>query len=273
MELTSKLKSLLIEFRKGEIDSSLIKLESIQGHEIRKYLIKAQINYLKEEHDKAMEFTELALPHNHHWYAGNILTEHFFAYSNTAIKTNQIARAKDFYEKFLKNKLESSLPEHKSNFYTHQITQHIKKLDGQKNLIIDFNKPYQIINEGKSIAEISKEYQKSRKTLNLESIDAKGYIMYFLTNYGNTKECLEYYESNWKSLLLDNTHFKIAQIYTSLNLKDKAIEVILRATTKFWRPVDHLQIVPIKIWTYEDLLPFLDKEMKLTILYANKELK
>ena len=84
-----------------------------------------------------MNFDEKSLLFNEQWYAGNILTEHFFTYTNTAIKINQTERAEKFYNFFLETKEIENLPSHQINQYRYLIEQHIQKLNGVKNLKIN----------------------------------------------------------------------------------------------------------------------------------------
>lgn len=273
VKLKKELITILSDFRKGKIEESEIKLDKMDGFEVQKNLVKAQINYFKEDYEKAMSFDEKALPNNDQWYAGNILTEHFFAYSNSAIQSNQVARAAKFYKEYLVNKSNQNLPEHKINFYKHQISQHLQKIEGEKNLIINFHKPYEIKEDGEPIEKFYQQYQRVRQSSNLKSKDAIGYILHFLIDDGNTEECLDYYEANWESVIMEDRHLKIAQIYKAKKQIGKVKEVIFRFAEKFWSPIEHLQIVPMKLWCYEDLLPLIDKELKLEILKANKEKK
>jgi hypothetical protein len=272
-KLPKKIRTILIDFRKGKIEDSLIELEKIEGFEPQKNLIKSQINYFQEEYENAMNYDEKALPFNDQWYAGNIITEHFFAYSNSAILSNQVEKATKFYNGYLENKIGQNLPDHKINFYKHQISQHLQKVKGEKDLIINFHKPYEIKNKGEPIEKFYDQYERVHQNSDFKSKDAIGYIFHFLIDYGNTEECLNYYEENWESVIMEESHLKVAQIYRTQNQIDKSQEVIHRFATKFWYPIEHLQIVPMKLWCYEDLIPILDKELKREILKTNKEKK
>lgn len=270
VKLNNELIKVLSEFRKGKIEESEIELDKVEGFDVQKNLIKAQLNYFKEDHENAMRHDEKALPNNDQWYAGNILCEHFFAYSNSAIQTNQIKRATKFYNNYLANKKAQNLPEHKINFYNHQITQHLKKIKGEKGLMIDY-KPYEINENGKPIENFYEQYKHVHGKSDFESKDAVGYILYFLIQYGNTEECLNYYENNWESAIIEDNHLKIAQVYRAKGQIDKTKEVILRFASKFWLPIEHLQIVPMKLFQYEDLMEIMDKEIKSEILKTDKE--
>lgn len=273
VKLTNELIKILKDFRKGKIQESQIKLDKVEGFDVQKSLVKAQINYFKEDYKKAMRYDEKALPNNDQWYAGNILSEHFFAYSNSAIQSNQVERASKFYKAYLANKVKQNLPEHKINFYKHQVSQHLQKLEGEKNLIINCHKAYEIKEKGEPIEKFYQQYQNVRDSSALKSRAAIEYMLHFLIEYGNTNECLNYYETNWESIIMEDNHLKVAQIYKAKKQIEKAKEVILRFAEKFWYPIEHLQIVPMKLWCFEDLLPLIDKELKLEILAVNKAKK
>lgn len=261
---------MLDKFRKGKIQIGNAILDNIDGFIPQKNLIKSQVSFFEEEHELAMRYAEKALPHDDQWYAGNVLCEHFFAYTYSAIQTDRVPEAKDFYSNYLKQKLKQDLPQHRVNFYAHQVSQHLKKLEGDKQLAIHTRKPYRIIYDGEPIQSFYDRYRVVHSKSDLKSKDAIGYIFHFMLEYGNTDICLDFYEENWELLIQEDAHLRVAQAYTAKQQIQKAQLTILRFAERFWLPVDNVQIVPMKLFEFEDLLKVMDKELKRTILHADK---
>ena len=137
VKIPKKLRDILNTLRSGQIEIGLEQLEKVKDFEPQKTIVKAEINYFKDNHEIAMENDENGLPFDEQWYAGNILFEHFFAYSNTAIISDNVSRAETFYNTFLTQKELLNLPEHRINVYKHQVKNHLAKLNGEKDLIIN----------------------------------------------------------------------------------------------------------------------------------------
>lgn len=268
VKIPKKLRDILDTLRSGQIENGLENLEKIKGFEPQKAIINAEINYFSNNYENALTNDENGLPFDEQWYAGNILFEHFFAYSNTAIISNNIPRAKKFYTDFLTEKEKLELPEHRINVYRHQIKNHLAKLNGEKDLIID-EKPLQIINNGKSTEEFIAQLKEYRPKLTFDSVQGAEYLLNFMFGKGNTNESLAYYERFAEKIVNNNTHINAARLFLLTNQINKAKKAIM-AFVNNWYPVEYIQITPMILFSYEDLYPLLTKEFKQEILNTSK---
>lgn len=268
VKIPKKLRNILDTLRSGQIEIGLEQLEKIKDFEPQKAIVKAEIDYFKDNHEIAMTNDESGLPFDEQWYAGNILFEHFFAYSNTAIISKNIPRAESFYKNFLAEKERLNLSEHRINVYRHQVKNHLAKLAGEKDLIID-NKKLQIVKDGKSIDEFKEQLKEYRPKLTFDSVDGAEYLLNFMLEKGNTDESLVYYEKFADKIVNDNTHINATRLFHLTGQTEKAKKSLMTFVNN-WHPVEHIQITPMILFSYEDLYPLLTKEFKQEILNTPK---
>ena len=212
VKIPKKLRDILDTLRSGQIEIGLEQLEKIKNFEPQKAIILAEINYFSENYEVAMTSDENGLPFDEQWYAGNILFEHFFAYSNTAIISNNVLRAENFYTKFLTDKEKSDLPKHRIDTYKHQVNQHLAKLKGEKNLKIDAE-ILEVITNGKSTSEFIAQLKEYRPKLTFDSLDGAKYLLNFMFEEGNTDESLAYYEKYANELNNEDCHINASRLY------------------------------------------------------------
>lgn len=267
VKIPKKLRDIFDILRNGEIDLGLELLEKIKGFEAQKAIVYAEINYFKSNYDEALHFDETALPFDEQWYAGNILIEHLFAYSNNAILSNNILRAEKFLKKFLAEKENLGLADHKIKFYRHQVENHLKKLHGEKNLIID-PAPLKLITKGQRKDDFISQLKEYKPKLKYDSIEGAEYLLYFMFEKGNTLEVLDYYNQYASQIKNENHHINAARLYLKSNDAKNAELAILEYCSKAWFPVEYIQIAPMKLFSFEDLLPILTKEFKEKILFT-----
>lgn len=268
VKILKKLRDILDTLRSGQIEIGLQQLAHIKGFEPQTAIVYAEINYFNSNYENAMINDENALPFDEQWYAGNILCEHFFAYSHAAIRGDQISRAATFYNNFLKEKEKLNLPEHRIHFYRHQINNHLAKLNGEKDLIID-NKPLQLVKEGKSVDEFRAQLKQYRPKLTFESEQGAEYLLQFMLETGNTDESLAYYETFADKIVSETIHIQAARLFHVTGQIDQAQQALMRFV-KNWYPVEYIQITPMVLFSYEDLYPLLTTAWKQEILHTPK---
>lgn len=268
VKIPKKLRDILDTLRGGQIEIGLEQLEQIKGFGPQKAIVHAEINYFKSNYEIAMTNDESGLPFNDQWYAGNVLSEHFSAYTNTALMTGSILRAETFYSKFLTEKEKLNLPEHQIRTYRSQIERHLAKLKGE-NISSIWDKPIKIINDGKSTAEFIAQLKQYRPKLTFDSEKGAEYLLHFMLESGNTDESLAYYEKFAAKIFLDDIHINAARLFYLTGQIDKAKQAIIRFA-KNWYPVEYIQIAPMVLFNYDDLLPLLTKEFKQEILSLPK---
>jgi hypothetical protein len=268
-KIPKKLKDILNILRNGQIEEGLEQLEKIKDFEVQKSIVKAEINYFKSNYQEALRYDEQSLPFDDQWYAGNILTEHLFAYSYFSIVSGNFLQAEKFLKQFLLDKENIELPEHRINFYRHQITHHLMKINGEKKLIIDPTE-LNVIKNGNKEEEFIEQLKKYRPKLDYNSVEGAEYLLNFMFEKYNTISALEYYEIYADKIKLEDHHINAARLYVKNDDKEKASEALLRFSCKAWWPVEHIQITPMKLLMFEDLQPILTQELKNKILYSPK---
>ncbi len=269
VKIPKKLKDILNILRNGQIEEGLEQLDKIKDFEVQKAIVKAEINYFKGNYQEALLYDEQALPFDDQWYAGNILTEHLFAYSYSSILSGNFLQAEKFLKQFLLDKEKSELPEHRVNFYRHQINHHLMKLNGEKKIIID-PKELVIIENGNKQEEFVEQLKKYRSKLDYNSVEGAEYLLNFMFEKYNTISALEYYETYADKIKNEDHHISAARLYVKIDNKQRASEALLRFSCKAWFPVEHIQITPMKLWMFEDLQPIFTQELKNKILYSSK---
>ena len=268
VKIPKKLRNIFDTLRSGQIETGLEQLDKIEGYEPQKAIVKAEISYFSNDYETAMINDENGLPFDEQWYAGNVLTEHFFAYSNSAIISNNVPRADFFYKKFLSEKENLNLQNHIINFYRHQIKNHLAKLSGEKKLVID-EEQLQTVKNGKSIDEFIIQLKKYRPKLMFDSVEGAEYLLNFMFEKGNTDESLSYYEKFADKILNENTHISASRLFLLTGQINKA-QISLINFVNNWYPVEHIQIAPMILFSYEDLYPILTKDFKQEILNTPK---
>ncbi|WP_400260875.1 hypothetical protein ACFX5U_12395 [Sphingobacterium sp. SG20118] len=268
VKIPKKFRDILNTLRSGQIVIGLEQLEKIKGFEPQKAIVNAEIDYFNSNYESAMTNDENGLPFNDQWYAGNVLSEHFSAYTNTALRTGNISRAEGFYNNFLTEKEKLNLPEHQIRTYRHQINHHLAKLKGENGLSI-WSKPLKIVKDGKSTDEFIAQLKECRPQLTFDSEKGAEYLLHFMLESGNTDESLTYYEKFADKIFIGDIHINAARLFLLTGQIDKANQALV-TFAKNWYPVEHIQITPMVLFDYEDLLPLLTKEFKQEILNIPK---
>ena len=268
VKIPKKLKDIFQEIRSGNIENSIEKLIEFSNFDVQKNIVFAQLSYYQNHYQEAMNFDEKSLLFNEQWYAGNILTEHFVAYTYAAQKINETERAKKFYFFYKEIKENLSLPSHQINQYNYLVEQHISKLNGNKNLSIDPIQLNLIVN-GDSFSEIEKIQKKNRPDLNNKHLEKIEYLLYFMIINCNSEEVFKYYENYSDEIRNENIHLDISRLYSLAKRKEEAENALLRYATN-WFPVESLQIAPMTIFEHNELDFILTEEFKNKILKTPK---
>lgn len=269
VKIPKKVQGILAAIRNGQVADGLAALAASKGLEPQKALVRAEINYFQGRYEEALSCDEQALPYDEQWYAGNILTEHLFAYSQAAIISHNETRAERFLTSFLAAKRQVNLPDHRIRFYEHQITQHIRKLHGEKNLRLD-PEPLPLIEVGRPLTDFTSQLQQYRPKLTLASATGADYLLHFLFKQAATEEALQYYATYASQLRTEDHHLTAARLYANLHRPEQARQAILLFATLAWFPVEFVQVAPMRLWQFEDLQPILTPELKEEILALPK---
>lgn len=101
------------------------------------------------------------------------------------------------------------------------------------------------------------------------SVKGAEYLLNFMLEKGNTEESLAYYEKFANKIVNENTHINAARLFHLTGQTDKAKKSVLTFVNN-WYPVEHIQITPMTLFSYEDLYPLLTKEFKQEVLQTPK---
>ena len=132
-----------------------------------------------------------------------------------------------------------------------------------------WDKPIKIINDGKSTAEFIAQLKQYRPKLTFDSEKGAEYLLHFMLESGNTDESLAYYEQFAAKIFTDDIHINAGRLFYLTGQIDKAKQALLTFANN-WYPVEHIQITPMVLFDYDDLLPLLTKEFKQEILSLPK---
>jgi len=268
VKLPKKLRDVFDVLRNGEIESGIEKLANISGFEPQKEIALAEVCYFKENFEEAMTHDENALPYDEQWYAGNVLSEHFVAYTKEALLNNSVERARSFMEKFLDEKQKLNLPDHMIKRYENLMKILRLRLVGENDTdhLITI-KTDDFVKDG-----YLEQLKKFRPKLTYDSGEGASYLLHFMFEKANTIETLKYYETWAKEITNVHFHLYAARYFNLLDEKEKSSEAILKYAQN-WYPVENIQIAPMGLFEYNDILPILTKELKEKILYMSKAVK
>lgn len=255
-------------FRLGKIDKGIQNMSRIQGHEHFKSLVLAELSYFKHDFKSAIHFDEMALPFDYEWNASNILTEHFHAYTNASIYLQKIDDAKEFYHFFLQIKEKAGLLPHRTKFYQFQIEQHLLKLEKRENLSID-EKQLSIIQGDFDENFLNNRIHEFCPEGDYDNVVGANYILYFMFEKCDTSKTLEYYERYANQLDAETHHITASRLYCKINDFINAKKAIMNYV-RVWKPIEWLQVVPMKVWQFKELQTILNPDLCFEILQYPK---
>ncbi|KFF06068.1 hypothetical protein [Flavobacterium reichenbachii] len=127
-----------------------------------------------------------------------------------------------------------------------------------------------IVENGNKQEEFVEQLKKYRPKLDYSSVEGAEYLLHFMFEKYNTILALKYYEIYADKIKNEDHHINAARLYIKIDNKERASEALLRFSCKAWLPVEHIQIVPMKLWMFEDLHSILTQALKDKILYSPK---
>lgn len=262
VKIPKKMRAILADIRNGQVASGLERLSSLKGFEPQKALVQAELSYFRNEYEKA-------LPFNEQWYASNVLTEHLFAYSRAALLSGNVQRASQFLQQFLAEKEKLNLPDHSLHFYRYQVAQHLQRLAGAQHLPSN-PQPLPPLATGSPKGEFVAQLREYRPKLTFDSAAGADYLLHFMFATAATPEVLRYYHIYADELRTENHHLSAARLYVQLGDVKSARKAILTYAAIAWFPVEHTQVVPMRLWEFEELYPILTPAFKGEILALSK---
>ena len=246
VSIPKKLRDAFSAIRSGETETGLAMMDGVKGFEAQKSVARAEVAYFREDYDTAMSHDETALLSDGQWYACNIVTEHFFAYTHAALVSKNVIRAKAFYKRYLDaKKKDKSVPEHTLKVCGYQVAQHLLKLEKKKSKI-DPN-PLKPLKKGKSLDAFAEQLREYRPKLKMESPDGADYILFFMFGDYPTIDALEYYLKYASRLKCADHHIQAARLLAQCGRHDESKNA-MTMFAKGTAPVEHMQVEPMRLF-------------------------
>jgi len=268
VKIPVKLRKALQTIRSGQVEAGLAQLVTVKGFEPQKASTEAEVAYFQGNFAAAMRFDEQALPFDGQWYAGNVLTEHLFAYSRAALLSGNEAQASEFLRQFLAAET-LSLPDHRLHFYRYQVAQHLQRLAGAQHLPID-PQPLPPLATGAPLEAFAPQLRQYRPKLTFDSVAGADYLLHFMFASAATAQALRYYRTYADELRTESHHFSAARLYAQLGDHAAAEKALLTYAAIAWFPVEHTQVAPMRVWEFAELLPILTSELTTQFLLLSK---
>jgi hypothetical protein len=269
VKIPAKLRKALQTIRGGQVEAGLAQLAAIKGFEPQKASAEAEVAYFQGNFAAAMHLDEQALPFDGQWYASNVLTEHLFAYSRAALLSGNMAQAKQFLQQFLVEKEALNLPDHSLHFYRYQVAQHLQRLAGAHHLPSD-PQPLRPLATGAPLEGFVPQLRQYRPKLTFDSAAGADYLLHFMFAAAATAEVLDYYQTYAHELRTESHHLSAARLYAQLGDRAAAEKALLTYAAIAWFPVEHTQVVPMRLWEFPELLPILTTELTTQLLLLPK---
>ena len=269
VKIPAKLRKALQIIRGGQVEAGLAQLAAIKGFEPQKASAAAEVAYFQGNFAAAMHLDEQALPFDGQWYAGNVLTEHLFAYSRAALLSGNVAQARQFLQQFLGEKEALNLPDHSLHFYRHQVAQHLQRLAGAHHLP-SAPQPLPPLAAGAPLETFIPQLRQYRPKLTFDSAAGADYLLHFMFDTAATADVLRYYRTYADELRTESHHLSAARLYAQLGDRAAAENALLTYAAIAWFPVEHTQVVPMRLWEFAELLPILTSELTTQLLLLPK---
>ncbi|MBQ3656636.1 MAG: hypothetical protein II956_07320 [Bacteroidales bacterium] len=248
----------------GDTSAGLEQLEAVEGQEIFKNMVKAEIAYYRDDLKNAMYYDEHALSSDSQWYDPLITVQHLRAYVYAAKKLGSISRAKEFLDYYISVKRSEydivGVRPFNDVYYNA-----MRRLDNQK-----------AHDEPPKVKLLTKETAKGDVIFFSEGVSNDAMMAQAATmalnsmwNVVATDKVISIYEKYAQYITLDTHHLWAARNYIKMNNLEKAEEAVLRVV-ELWKPSECFQVLPMKFFIFKDLTEFLSAELKEKILKMKK---
>ena len=247
----------------GEVSAGLEQLETVDGQDIFKNMVKAEIAYYRDDLKNAMYYDEHALSSDSLWYDPLVTVQHLRAYVHAAKKLGSISRAKEFLDYYISVKRDEFdiVGVRPFNDLYHNS---MRRLDNEK-----------AHDEPPKVKILTKETAKGDVIFFSDSNNpeimahAATIALNSMWNVVETEKVLDVYEKYAEYIPLDTHHLWAARNYVKMQNPEKA-EAALMRFVNLWKPSECFQVLPMKVFIFKDLTEFLSPEFKDKILKTKK---
>jgi len=249
--------------RNGQVDEGLELLESIEGEDVMKNLVKAEVAYWRADWKNAMYYDEHSLSSDHMWYNQFVVVYHLRAYVRAAKKIGAISRAKCFLEYYIDLK-RKELGNVGVRPYTKIFQNAMRRLDDQEAK--DEPTPAKYIEGDEGSCQIQMFSMGGPIVPGKESALPVALMLEVSWNHVPTKAILATYEQYADFITIDSHHLMAARNYMLINEPDKAKICIMRVLRN-WTPPEKFQVMPMKYFAYADVMDFIyEHNMNLELM-------
>lgn len=239
--------------RHGYVDEGLQALDLIEGNEVMKNLVKAEIAYWRSDFKNAMFFDEHSLTSDHLWYDQFVVVHHLRAYVMAARKIGAISRAKCFLEYYIDQKrkqfdLVGARP------YNKIFQNAMRRLDDQEAK--DEPPSVKIIDGDEDSCQIQMYSMSGPITPGKEAAIPISLMLEVSWNHVPTRVILKLYEQYAEYITSETHHIMAARNYILLQEHDNALTCLRRLVAN-WRPVENFQVMPMRPFVYPDIMEYI----------------
>ena len=109
-----------------------------------------------------------------------------------------------------------------------------------------------------------------RPKLTFDSAAGADYLLHFMFAAAATADTLRYYRTYADELRTESHHLSAARLYAQLGDCAAAEKPLLTYAAIAWFPVEHTQVVPMRLWEFTELFPILTTELTTQLLLLPK---
>ncbi len=253
--------------RSGHVDEGLLMLDSIEGEEVMKNLVKAEIAYWRGDWKNAMYYDEHSLSSDHLWYNQFVVVYHLRAYVMAAKKIGAISRAECFLEYYIDLK-RKELGNVGVRPYTKIFQNAMCRLEDKEAK--DEPTPARFIDGDEQSCQIQMYSMGGPITPSKESSLPVSLMLEVSWNHVPTRAILATYEQFADFISIDNHHLTAARNYMLINEPDK-VKSCIRRVINSWNPPEKFQVMPMKFFAYRDVVDFIfEQDMNLELISTPK---
>lgn len=261
-----RLKDAVRQLRSGDIEGGAETLQRVEGQDILRNVAMAEVEHYRHNYKNAMYMDEHSLTSDSKWHNPFVVPHHLRAYVIAAKATGSISRAKEFLDYYIARKRDeydnNAIRPFKSIYQNA-----MRRLDNQEAK--DEPAPVKIISKEEAECEFRLYVKNGSSEPSPEVAPGAEVMLNFMWNHASTDSVLDFYEQYAEFITMSDHHLWAARNYIKLNDKEMAEKCIMRFVNT-WTPNEKFQVLPMKIFVFNDILDFVSPELWNTIMTTPK---
>ena len=248
----------------GHTEEGLAMLETSNISNTIKNLTKAEVAYWREDYKNAMYYDEHSLADDYDWSDPFAVTHHLRAYVTAAKELGSISRAKEFLDYYIAQQRKRYAPGYIKPF-NHIYNNAMHRLDNEPAK----DEPVEIAIYNESNAPSKFIFYGDDDTSSPQVAEGISKILTMMWNKVPTMPILDLYEKYADLISLDDNHIMAARTYMRIGDPAHFEKAIVRITSK-WKPSDQFEVMPMKLFVYQDIISNLNSGFKQCLLAMEK---